>query len=196
MAFTIIGSHTSPFVRKIRLLLFQDKTTLFKPLNYMEEEGDKKLRELSPFNQLPVLFDGEQPIYESRIMFYHIAKKMKLAPLSLNDENILSAIDAALSSAVNLFLLEKSGINISSENYYFIKRQKNRIPTLINFLTPWANKMNPETDWNFLTMSLYSMLSWMEFRKVYDLGKHPEMLSFLERFKNSPGVKETEIPNT
>jgi glutathione S-transferase len=194
MTLTLIGSYTSPFVRKLRLLLFNDKTLIFKPVNYFEEEGNAYLRSISPFNQLPILLDGDQPIYESRVMFNYLTKKYNWKELSIDEENILSAIDSALSSGVNLFSLRKGGIDIEAKTNYYIERQKERLPSLITLLIPWAKKQNPNSDWNYLTMSFYSMLYWMEFREVYDIKKHPELVEFLERFKSAPGVTETNIP--
>ncbi len=196
MALTLIGSYTSPYVRKVRLLLWDDKTVIFKPINYFEEEGNKYLKSINPFNQLPMMLDGDQPIYDSRVMFNYIAKKKGLPELTLEEENILSAIDTTLASAVNLFSLRKGGIDIEAGNHYFIERQKERLPSLLGILSPWAKKQDPKKDWNFLTMSLFSLIYWLEFREMYDIKKHPELVDFLERFKNCPGVAETDIPKT
>jgi glutathione S-transferase len=194
MALTLIGSYTSPFVRKIRLLLHDDPTLTFRPINYLEDEGNKYLKSINPFNQLPMLLDGEQPIYESRVMFNYISKKKNLKPLTLEEENILSAIDAIIATGVNLFSLKKGGVNIDDSSNYFLVRQKERIPSLIKMITPWATIQKPEKNWNYLTMSLYSLLCWMTFREVYDYSNEPELVAFLERFKNCPGVTETDIP--
>jgi glutathione S-transferase len=196
MTLTLIGSYTSPFVRKIRLLLHGDKTLVFTPVNYFEEIGNKFLREKSPFNQLPILLDGDQAIYETRVMYNFIVKKNNLPLFSLEEENILSAIDLCLSSGVSLFSLRKGGLDIESKSNYYIERQKLRIPSLLTYLTPWTIKQRPDHDWNYLTMSLYSLLCWMDFRDVYKVSNHPEMVAFLELFKNCPGVIETEIPKT
>ncbi len=198
MSFHLLGSYTSPFARKIRLLLMNEPINEMKleftPVNYLEEAGNKLLREKSPFNQLPVLMDGDQPIYESRVMFNYIVQKYKIKALTIDEENILSAIDTCLSSAIHLFSLEKGGIDIHAGTNYFIEREKARIPSLLNYIKNWTTQQKPEANWNYLTMSLYSLLVWIEFRKIYDLKDHPEMKSFLARFKNCKGVKETEIP--
>lgn len=194
MSLTLIGSHTSPFVRKVRLLLWNEKDLIFKAINYMEEVDNNYLKTINPLNQIPMLLDGDQPIYDSRVIFNYVAKKQNLKPLSIDEENILSAIDTALASAVNLFSLKRGGIDISSGNNYFIERQIERIPSLLNLVTPWAQTQTPEKDWNYLTMSLYSTLYWLKFREVYDINQHPRLVEFLERFKNCPGVTETDIP--
>lgn len=194
MSLTLIGSYTSPFARKIRLLLHSDKTVKFEPVNYFEEAGNKILRDQSPFNQIPILIDGDQAIYETRVMYNYIAKLQNLEPLTMDEENILSAIDAILSSGVNLFSLRKGGVNIDDESNYFLVRQKQRIPTLLRYISPWAAKQQPEHDWNYLTMSLVSLVYWIEFREVHSLKEFPELVAFKEKFKNCPGVEETHIP--
>lgn len=40
------------------------------------------------------------------------------------------------------------------------------------------------------------MLYWVEARDIYKSSTIPEMADFLERFKNCPGVAETDIPKT
>ena len=194
MSLTLIGSYTSPYVRKLRLLLHGDQNVTFKAVNYLEEEGNAYLKSISPLNQLPMLLDGEQPVYESRVIFNYIAKKKGLAPLSIQDENILSIIDTALATGVNLFSLRKGGINIEDDSNYFLVRQRERIPTLLNSLGEWSKKQDPKKDWNYLTMSLYSLIYWIQLREIYDASKHPEMVDFMARFKNCPGVLETNIP--
>ncbi len=192
MSLTLIGSLTSPYARKMRLLLWNDKSLKFETLNYFEDAGNKRLKEINPINQLPILIDGDQPIYESRVMYNHLVKKNHYKPLTIDEENILSAIDACLNSGINLFSLRKGGINIDDASNYFLVRQKERIPALLNFLTPWAAKQKA-SDWNFLTMSMVSLVYWIDFREVYSIKQHPELVAFLERFRDCPGVKETEI---
>jgi glutathione S-transferase len=194
MALTLIGSFTSPYVRKIRLLLWSDKTVIFHPLNYLEEEGNKYLKSVNPLNQIPMLLDGDTPIYDSRVMFNYISKKWHLPELSIADENILSIIDTAMASGVNLFSLRKGGVDITDKNNYFLLRQQERIPTLIKHLIPWASKQDPTKDWNFLTMSLVSLLYWLQLREIYSVNIHPELIDFMQRFSQCPGVIDTEAP--
>lgn len=194
MSLTLIGSYTSPYVRKLRLLLHGDTNVVFQPVNYLDEEGNKFLKSINPFNQIPLLLDGDQPVYDSRIIFNYIAKKKNLKPLTIAEENILSGIDAILATGVNLFSLRKGGINIEDPSNYFLVRQKERIPSLLEMLKTWVVTQKPESDWNYLTMSMYTMLYWIEFRDIYKTSDIPEMADFLDRFKNCPGVAETDIP--
>lgn len=196
MALTLIGSYTSPYVRKIRLLLHGDTNVTFQAVNYLEEEGNKYLKSINPFNQIPMLLDGDRPIYDSRVIFNYIAKIKNLKPLTIDEENILSAMDTILATGVNLFSLKKGGVDIDDSSNYFLVRQKERIPSLMKMITPWVAAQRPEDNWNYLTMTMYSLLYWMKFREVYDYSNMPEMTAFVERFKNCPGVAETDVPKT
>lgn len=193
MAQVLIGSFTSPYVRKIRLLLHGNKNIEFKSINYLEKADSDYLKSVNPINQIPVFIDGDQTIYDSRVIYNYLAKKEGWKPLSIEEENILSAIDAAMDSAINLFSLRRGGLDLNGGNPY-VERQKERVPLILNYLTNWAKSQTPEKDWNFLTMSLYSFIYWGIFREIIDINPHPEMLAFIERFKNCPGVQETDIP--
>jgi glutathione S-transferase len=195
MNYTLIGSFTSPYVRKIRLLLFSLGTYKFESINYLEKKDSDYLKSINPINQIPILLDGETTIFDSRVIFSYIQKKHHLKTLTIEDENILSAIDAAMDTSINLFSLRRGGLDLSVENPY-LERQIERVPLILNWLTPWVKTLdakNPD-HWNFVTMSLYSYLYWGEFRKIVDLSSFPEHKIFLEKFKNAPGVQETSPP--
>ncbi len=191
----LYGSYTSPFVRKLRLLLWENKTLEFIVINYLEENDGKLLKEINPLNQIPLLVDGSQKVYDSRIIFNYLAAKNKWPQLSIEDENRLSAIDTAMASGVSLFSIRKGGIDIVNTDHYYIIRQKERMPSIFHYLAPWIKTLDPKKDWNYLTMSLYSLVYWLELRDIYHCQQHPEIISFMERFKQCPGVLETNPPS-
>jgi glutathione S-transferase len=195
MNYTLIGSFTSPYVRKMRLLLFSLGTYKFESINYLEKKDGDYLKSINPINQIPILLDGDTKIFDSRVIYNYVAKKHQLKSLSMDEENILSAIDAALDTSINLFSLRRGGLDLATDNYY-IERQKERIPLILNYLNPWVKTLDAKKadHWNFLTMSLYSYLYWGEYRDIVDLSAFPEHKKFLENFKSSPGVAETAPP--
>jgi glutathione S-transferase len=190
MSYTLIGSTTSPYVRKIRLCLFDVIIYDFKTINYLEKNDADYLKSLNPINKIPILLDNQQAIYDSRVIYNYLAKKYQWTPLSIQQENILSAIDGAMDTSINLFSLKRGGLDLSTSTNSYITRQLERLPLILHFLSPWA-KANKE--WNFVSMSLYSFLDWAAFREVIDLNHYPEMKTFLETNKNAPGVQETKI---
>ncbi len=193
MSQILIGSLTSPYVRKLRLLLHENKAVEFKTINYLEKNDSDYLKLINPINQIPIFIDDEQTIYDSRVIFNYLCKKNGWSAMNIEDENRLSAVDAAMDSAINLFSLHRGGLDLNGGNTY-VERQKERITAILNFLTPWVESQQAEKDWNFLTMSLFSFLNWGVFRDMIDLSNHSEMRAFVERFSQCPGVIETDIP--
>lgn len=192
MNYILIGSLTSPYVRKMRILLHSLAPYELKSINYLEKNDSDYLKSINPINQIPVLLDNDVKIFDSRVIYNYLAKKHKLNPLSIDEENILSAIDAALDTSINLFSLRRGGLDLNGGNSY-IERQQERIPLILNYLTPWIKSQDEKNPahWNFLTMSFYAYLYWGEFRAILDLSSYPDLKNFLERFKNAPGVAET-----
>jgi glutathione S-transferase len=189
MSCILIGSLTSPYVRKIRLCLHDVIPYELKTVNYLEQNDAAYLKSINPINKIPILIDEKQTIYDSRVIYNYLAKKYDWTPLTLNEENILSAIDAALDTSINLFSLKRGGLDTSKPNTY-VTRQEERIPLLLNYLSLWAVNCK---EWNFLSMSLYSYLDWASFRELLKLSEYPEMQKFLERFKDAKGVQATKI---
>jgi glutathione S-transferase len=192
MNYTLIGSVTSPYVRKIRLLLKTLGPYELKSINYLEKADSDYLKSINPINMIPVFLDGDIKIFDSRVIYNYLAKKHQLRPLSIAEENILSAIDAAMDTSINLFSLKRGGLDLNAGNSY-IERQIERVPLILNSLTPWVKIQDAEkpSHWNFLTMSLYSYLYWGEFRGLLDLNLYPDLKHFLLTFADAPGIAET-----
>jgi len=52
----------------------------------------------------------------------------------MNGENVLSAIDGAMDTSINLFSLRRGGMDLDGGNTY-IERQKERVLSILNLLT-------------------------------------------------------------
>lgn len=192
---TLIGSLRSPFVRQIRIYLLNSKIEFkLHAINYLENADDAKfLAHISPINKIPILMDGDQKIFDSRVIFNYINQKHQLSQLTIAEENILTAIHTCIEVSVSLFLLQKGG-EVNAANWY-IQRQRERIPECLNFILPWVKSLNAShaKDWNYLSMALYSYLDWAQSRQLIQIEKFPEMLQFCESFKVCSGVKETDF---
>lgn len=192
-AVQLVGSKTSPYTRRLRMLLHDHAPFEFKAINYLEVPADAEfLKQATPINKLPILIDGSNTIYESRIIAGYLISKFAWTKLTIEDENILSMNDAANDVGVNLFLLRKGGMDITQSSWY-IDRQKERLPAIFTELEKWAkarDEKNP-AHWNYVAMSVYSYVDWAEYRQMADFSNHPGLLDFVKRFANLPGVAET-----
>lgn len=189
MAYTLIGSQTSPFVRRIRMLM-ENIPFEFKELNIFETEDALTLSKINPVNQIPVLMDGETKIWDSRQIFNYLNIIHKLHNIDWNDENTLTAVEGAMNSGVSLLLMKRSGMNID-EPYMFVNRQKERISSVISYMTPYMENEGLK-EWTFITMTLYCFLDWARFRNITKLPEAAER--FLAFHENKEIVKKTAIP--
>lgn len=191
MAYTLIGSQTSPFVRRIRILM-ESIPFEFKELNIFETEDSLTLNKVNPINQVPVLLDGDERVWDSRQIFNFLNRKHHFYGLSVEQENLLTALEGAMNSAVALLLLKRSGINID-EPYMYVSRQKERIESVLDFMKPYIEKEALE-NWNFITVTLYCFLDWGVFRGILNLEKRPECKNVLTKYSDKTIVLKTAIP--
>src|SRR4051794_34094978 len=105
MSLVLIGSLTSPYVRRLRLFLDGTPYTL-EALRFLDEPvDDKRLAAVSPIKRVPVLMVDGEPLWESRVIFNHLQRTLNRRPLTLVEENLQSAIDALQDSLILPFLM-------------------------------------------------------------------------------------------
>lgn len=189
MSYILYGSQTSPFVRRLRILMENIPFEL-KELSIFEAKDAEILNKINPLNQVPALGDGEKTIWDSRHIFNYLNAKHKFETLDWKDENTLTAIEGAISSGVNLLLMQRSNIQMD-DSFMFIRRQRERLDSVLDYLTP---KLSEFSEWDFKSMSLFCFLDWAQFRNIISLEKRPEMRAFLEKNANRPSVINTQIP--
>ena len=79
----LIGSTTSPFVRRLRLYftLLNVSDFDFVNLDIFSSQDRQLLTENNPAQKVPALIDDEQCIYDSRVIFRYLSEKYQEAPL-------------------------------------------------------------------------------------------------------------------
>lgn len=194
MSYILVGSQRSPYVRICRMLMLQHSLPFeFRVLNFVDDPGDAALlAKETPINRVPILMDGTQKIFDSRVIVNHLIRKHGLPQLSLEDENRISTIYSCLETGVCLFLMKRDGYDMERPGF-FLARQKKRIPEALDYLSSWVKTLQPSrsSDWNYMSMALFSFLYWAEKRDLLRLSEHPVHLDFMRKFENAPGVQET-----
>jgi glutathione S-transferase len=189
MEYTLYGSKTSPFVRRIRMLM-ADIPYQFQEMDIFSEA--QKLNAINPVNQIPVLTSGELTIWDSRQIFNYLNQLHRFQNMDWEDENMLTAIDGAMDSAVTLLLMRRSGFDVTGEQMY-LTRQRDRIESVLDYLKPYLAGPALQS-WNFHTISLYCFLDWATFRQLISLEQRPECRQLLETYAELAIVKQTQIP--
>ena len=184
----LVGSTTSPYVRRIRLLL-NDEPYEFINLD-IYGEGRDELRRTNPTLKIPVLIDGDQELYDSRVIARYLGQKLGLDALTWDQENQLTLIDGANDSAVTMLLSERSGID-TSQDAMFYNLQRERIMTTLRTLSAMVEAGQFE-QWNYSAICLYCLVDWLDFRDLVDFSGVDSLLAFRDAHADNSWVSVTD----
>ena len=183
----LFGSTTSPYVRRLRIWLAQEPYQFVK-VDIMSKEGHQTLKENNPVLKVPFLIDGEQKIYDSKVIYRYLNHKLNRESISWDDENKLTMIDGANDSFVELFLLARSGVG--GDDVMFIQRQQKRIKLIMEQLNQIAENGGFD-QWQFPAICLYCLLDWITFRELYDIKPFSALVEFHQKHQQNPLVVAT-----
>lgn len=185
----LIGSHTSPYVRRFRMLV-PNETLEFVNIDIFSPEGAKILAENSPARKVPILVDGQQRVFESRVIYQYLTEKTALPPLSWDQHNLLTLIDAANDSLVEVLLSQRSGFD-TQEDKLFFNLQRNRLSAIWPVLASYV-EAGDFANWDYLSISLFCLIDWVTFRSLDDLSAYQPLQAFYQWALEQPLVKETD----
>ncbi|MDN6319569.1 MAG: glutathione S-transferase N-terminal domain-containing protein [Marinobacter sp.] len=185
----LIGSTTSPYVRRIRILLDEERYE-FVNLDIYGEDRDE-IRRSNPTLKIPVLESDGQEIYDSRIIARYISSAQGRDPLTWDQQNQLTLIDGANDSAVTLLLSKRSGLDVDTPGVLFFDLQRERIMTTLRTLTAQVEDGQFE-EWNYPAICLYCLVDWLDFRTLVDFSGIESLLAFRDSRKGTPWVAETD----
>jgi len=135
----LIGTHTSPFVRKVRIVLAEKKIDYEFAID-SPWLGDSQVHNINPLGKIPVLLlEDETPLFDSRVIVEYIdsvTPNAKLFPAP-NRERIdvkrwEAVADGICDAAANAFLEGKRPD--SQQSYDWIARQHGKIARSLEFM--------------------------------------------------------------
>jgi glutathione S-transferase len=185
----LYGSQTSPYVRRIRLLLAATPHE-FINLNIFAGTDRETLAAINPALRIPMLDDNGQLIFDSGVIYRYLAPKLGLAPLSWYQENQLTVINAVNDSLVMLLQCSRSGFDTNDDKLFF-NLQRERVATSLFVLEQQA--ANGEfANWDYVAMALYSLTDWTLFRELMELDDYPALLAFTAQNNRRPMIADSD----
>jgi glutathione S-transferase len=170
----LLGSTTSPYTRKIRILLAAAGLP-FRLVDTREDEGSGLLVKLGPIGKVPVILLGEgegaevvpdSGLIAQRLWADHESKLRAagflLDPANWADRTRLVIVEGALDAAINRFYMKRDGFADTG----YVARQRDRVQHLLAWLDDKSTFRRPV---DAATLSLGCGLDWMIFRKVAEL---------------------------
>ena len=185
----LLGSVASPFVRRLRLVLAEQQYQ-FVAINIFESEGRSVLVQHNPARKVPVLVDGEQHVFDSGVIYRYLANKLGMKALTWDQENILTTVNACCDSLVELLLCKRSGFDVSEDKLFF-NLQHERVQATLEALEQHVRD-GKFAQWDYLSMSLYTVIDWILFRELADLKPFTALLQFRTEHLNQAMVAETD----
>ena len=135
----LIGTHTSPFVRKVRIVLAEKKIDYELAIDSPWQD-DSEVHNLNPLGKVPVLvLDDGTPLFDSRVFVEHIdnvTPNNKLFPTPNRERTEVkrweALADGICDAAASAFLEGKRPD--SQQNYDWIARQHGKIARSLEFM--------------------------------------------------------------
>lgn len=185
----LIGSSTSPYVRRLRIWL--DKADYeFEELDIYSPQGREVLRQYTPVMKIPVLVDGDQSVLDSRLIHRYLSEKFEFEALSWQQQNTLTTIDAANDAYIIRLLLARSNVDPSGDGL-LMNLQGDRVQETMAVLEAKVAAAEFER-WDYPAICLYCLLDWVDFRELLDLSLYPNLAAFHEQACSKNIVRKTD----
>lgn len=170
----LYGSYTSPYVRRLRVLM-QDIEYDFELVNIFDASDREKLAQVNPSMKIPMLENKGEYIFDSGVIYRYLVEKCGLPVLSWREENLLTSINSINDSLVQLFILAKSDIAQLKDSVFY-KMQQQRLDIAFKQLNEEA-KQGAFDQWHYPSICLFCLLDWVVFRHLHDLTECQALLS-------------------
>lgn len=168
----LYGTTTSPFVRRVRVVAAEVGEPI-ELINTASDDGQAALRAVSPIWKVPVADVGGRILYDSRVIVDWLTTEhgwgaMRAPTDRWREANLVSAIDGALESAIQVFYLRRENLDVM--HLPFGQRQVDRIAAIFAWVV--TELADAGDGLGLAELSLLATLDWMEFRDVYPVGRH------------------------
>jgi glutathione S-transferase len=200
----LIGSYTSPYVRKIRVLLLEKGL----PFSFLEDipwNEDSKATHYNPLGKVPILIDENGSVwYDSQIIAQYIESRhtmkplMPAGPIAAVEVRQLETLADGITEAGIAIFLEKKRETIQ-QNPAWITRQQGKINRGLDTL---ENKLDGvvwlhNDSFSLADIAAGALLSWLDLRLPgLDWRKNrPKLGEFAERLFARESFKMTTPPD-
>ncbi|RUO23097.1 glutathione S-transferase [Aliidiomarina iranensis] len=182
----LFGSFTSPFVRHLRIVLADSGLDYeFIETDYAQSAAQ------SPAQRVPFLQDDQIQLTDSTSILKHLREKAGQSFFAdTANLELYCLANTCLDTAINLFLLEREGLNSDSNAY--LQRQAARIQSTLKALEAriWPSDM----QWYDGQIRLACFIDWAIYRNRLDFSAYPKLLAFLAQAQKQPSFVATAPP--
>ena len=196
----LIGSLTSPFVRKVRIVLAEKKIDYEFVIDspWSPESG---VANLNPLGKIPVLaLDDDTSLFDSRVISEYldnVAPNNKLMPSTNRERTEVKRWEAladGICDAAALIFLEKKR-PAEQQSSEWIVRQQNKIIAGLDYMAVELGDSNwcMGTHFSLADIAAGCALGYLAFRfpEIDWNAKHPNLARLYEKLSHRPAFAET-----
>lgn len=195
-AIELFGTVTSPYVRRVRIVL--DELGLTHELvNTADAPGQIRLRQVNPVWKVPTLKIDDRVLLDSAVILRYLLHRFgtgelrPCAPTDWEQVEQLTVIDGALDALINVFYLGKEGVTPDRAPY--LQKQRDRASSALSWLEervkgPWLSE---QEQLGLPEIGLVTALGWMNFREAYPVERHPKLVAFMQEHAARPSIAST-----
>ena len=196
----LIGSLTSPFVRKVRIVLAEKKIDYEFVIDspWSPESG---VANLNPLGKIPVLaLDDDTSLFDSRVISEYldnVAPNNKLMPSTNRERTEVKRWEAladGICDAAALIFLEKKR-PAEQQSSEWIVRQQNKIIAGLDYMAAELGDSNwcMGTHFSLADIAAGCALGYLAFRfpEIDWNAKHPNLDRLYEKLSHRPAFAET-----
>ena len=196
----LIGSLTSPFVRKVRIVLAEKKIECEFVIDspWSPESG---VANLNPLGKIPVLaLDDDTSLFDSRVISEYldnVAPNNKLMPSTNRERTEVKRWEAladGICDAAALIFLEKKR-PAEQQSSEWIVRQQNKIIAGLDYMAAELGDSNwcMGTHFSLADIAAGCALGYLAFRfpEIDWNAKHPNLARLYEKLSHRPAFAET-----
>jgi glutathione S-transferase len=196
----LIGSHTSPFVRKVRIVLAEKKIE-YEFVIDSPWLADSKVPDINPLGKIPVLMlDDETPLFDSRVIVEYIdnvTPNNKLFPAPNRERTEVkrweALADGVCDAAVAALLEGKRAKKEQSADW--IVRQRGKVMRGLEFM---AEELGDKvfcmgTHFSMADIAVGTALGYLSFRfpDIDWRASHPNLAKLYDKLMQRPPFADT-----
>ncbi len=200
----LIGSLTSPYVRKVRVVLAEKKIDYDFAVDSPWEDGTQ-VPHSNPLGKVPVLIlDDETPIFDSRVIVEYLdsaAPNNKLLPATgraRTEVRCWEALADGICDAAALIHLENKRLP-EQQSESWIQRQRDKIERSLAFMANGLKDEHPHcvgTHFSLADAAVGCALGYLCLRlpDIEWQAEHPGLARLYDRLSQRPSFVETQPP--
>ena len=197
----LIGSLTSPYVRKARIVLAEKKIEYDFEID-SPWSPDSKVPNVNPLGKIPVLvLDDETVLFDSRVIVEYldnVTPNNKLMPAPNRERTLVkrweAVADGICDAAALTYLEGKRPAKLQDKSW--VERQRTKINLALEFMAEelGENTHCMGTHFSLADIAVGSALGYLNFRFA-DINwqeSHPNLARLYEKLMQRPSFAETE----